>query len=98
LLDKIGVSTDLGVHHYLTGYGKLLDELRAIEHGGYKNGNVDKQRAHEIRQEITTILDSYKNLINEKKRDWSASAQEETEDLKWLKDKNPVSEMFQANV
>lgn len=98
LLDKIGASTDLGIHHYLTGYGKLLNELREIEREGYKNGIQDKVRAHEIRSNIINILNSYKNFINEKKVGWSESAKEETEDLKDLNTKNPASQMFQANV
>ena len=98
LLDKIGASTDLGIHHELTGYSELLDKLREIERRGYTPGSEDDLRARQLRKDIKKILESYKNLISEKQKQWSESAQEETNDLNWLKEHMPVSDVFQANV
>lgn len=96
-LDDIGIGTDIGVHHMLSGYTTLLDQLRELEKSDYKNDDATRNKVKSLRAQIKGLLSNYQNFISNKQNGWRESAKEETEDLAYLKKVLHVSDYFQAN-
>lgn len=97
-LDKLGIGTDLGIHHMLSGYGFLLDRLRQLEKN-YNPGDWEQRnKILQTRQQISKLLDNYQKFISDNQKDWAESAKDEREDLEFLKKTMPISDYFQANV
>lgn len=97
-LDNLGIGTDIGVHHMLSGYGFLMDKLNDLEkNGGAKDPSTRDQILY-TRQQLNKLLDNYRKFISDKQQGWIESAKDEREDLESLKKVLPVPDYFQANV
>jgi hypothetical protein len=55
-LDDIGIGTDIGVHHMLSGYTTLLDQLRDLEKSDYKNDDITNRKVKTLRAQIKGLL------------------------------------------
>lgn len=97
-LDNVGIGTDIGVHHMLSGYGFLVDRLKQLEKDYNPNDPESRDRILQVRNQLNTLLDNYQNFISDKQKNWIESAKDEREDLEFLKKTMPVSDYFQANV
>jgi len=97
-LNKFGLSTDIGIHHYLAGYDKLTNAIKQLELEDYRHDPKKMEKMTYLRNQLSKLLNNYKGLIDERIKDWSESAKEETGELDEMKQHYTLSDAFQANV